>query len=223
MSLTRAPGLTRIASPSPFGVLARGSAGAPRVTTRGDFLCPGHARSESLFWLMATTSTTRCETRASGSGWLVRALDGLMCARSVSRTCQPSTRARWHVCPTCETRFMRHEEKETDVAMGSKLLELFSRDECDGAVLLSGDSDIAPAVRAATRLFPTKRVYSCFPYRRRSALLGTIVRKAFRVSLQRYGRFQLPDPVVLTSGLRIRRPAGRKKKLAMIWTVRGGR
>ncbi len=115
---------------------------------------------------------------------------------------------RWHVCPTCETRFMRHEEKETDVAMGSKLLELFSRDECDGAVLVSGDSDIAPAVRAATRLFPTKRVYSCFPYRRRSALLGTIVRKAFRVSLQRYGRFQLPDPVVLTSGLRIRRPAG---------------
>src|SRR5436305_1558399 len=43
-------------------------------------------------------------------------------------------------CPSCHTVFQRHEEKETDVALAAKLLEVFARDECDAAVLMTGDT-----------------------------------------------------------------------------------
>ena len=52
----------------------------------------------------------------------------------------------------------RHEEKETDVAIAVTLIELFLRDECDAAVLVTGESDIAPALRLAQRQFPGKAI-----------------------------------------------------------------
>lgn len=58
------------------------------------------------------------------------------------------------VCPNCGTRITRHEEKETDVAIAVKLMELFYADSCDTAVILTGDTDIAPAVRTIQRVFP---------------------------------------------------------------------
>src|SRR4051812_19600996 len=58
-----------------------------------------------------------------------------------------------------------HEEKETDVALGSKLLELFITDSCDRAVVITGDTDIAPAVRTAKRLFPAEDCLFRLPIR----------------------------------------------------------
>ncbi|HTY05645.1 MAG TPA: NYN domain-containing protein, partial [Gemmatimonadales bacterium] len=44
-------------------------------------------------------------------------------------------------CPSCGYQFKKHEEKETDVAIAVKLVELFSLDACDTAVLVTGDTD----------------------------------------------------------------------------------
>ncbi|MHC1725658.1 MAG: NYN domain-containing protein [Syntrophobacteraceae bacterium] len=63
-------------------------------------------------------------------------------------------------CPFCNKQIIRHEEKETDVAISVKLMELLFFDKCDTAVLMTGDTDLAPAVRTAKRLFPNKRI--CF-------------------------------------------------------------
>jgi len=65
--------------------------------------------------------------------------------------------------PKCGKVFFKHEEKETDVAIAVKLLEVFLRNECDTAVLVTGDTDLAPAVRTALSLFPNKRVLFAFP------------------------------------------------------------
>lgn len=68
--------------------------------------------------------------------------------------------------PKCNNAFVRYEEKETDVAIASKLLEIFFVNECDTAVLVTGDTDLAPAFRTANRLFPKKHML--FPIRERT-------------------------------------------------------
>src|ERR1044072_3066616 len=97
----------------------------------------------------------------------------------------------------------RHEEKETDVALGSRLLELFFTDRCDRAVIVTGDTDIAPAVRVAKRLFPKKTVAFAFPYDRKNEELAQLVTTSFHISKEAYAKHQFSDPYVTSGGLLI--------------------
>ena len=47
------------------------------------------------------------------------------------------------MCFKCGATFKRHEEKETDVAVAVKLMELFMLNACDTVVLVTGDTDLA--------------------------------------------------------------------------------
>jgi hypothetical protein len=117
-----------------------------------------------------------------------------------------SFKQKWILCPHCKQKIVRHEEKATDVAIAAKLLELLARDECDSIVLVTGDSDIAPAMRTAKALFPAKRLYCCFPYNRQSHELRGLAEKTFKISRQCHGRHQLPNPVISPGGRRISKP-----------------
>lgn len=109
-------------------------------------------------------------------------------------------------CEHCGANLKRHEEKETDVALGSRLLELFFNDSCDRAVLVTGDTDIAPAVRTAKRLFPQKNVSFAFPYDRKNEELAQLVPTSFHISKDAYIRHQLPDPYITRSGATVIKP-----------------
>jgi len=109
-------------------------------------------------------------------------------------------------CEDCRKKQGHYEEKETDVAISVKLIELFHNDACDVAVLVSGDTDLAPAVRAANRLFPSKLVCFAFPYKRKNEELAKLVPRSFRIKKERYASFQFPDPVVLAGGRGISKP-----------------
>jgi hypothetical protein len=109
-------------------------------------------------------------------------------------------------CPHCGRVNVRHEEKETDVAVAAKLLELFVTDECDSVVLVTGDTDVAPAVRTAARLFPQKRVCFAFPYRRKNKELAQLVKTCFHIKKEAYARFQFADPLRLPDGTSIVKP-----------------
>ena len=61
-------------------------------------------------------------------------------------------------CKRCGASWEGHEEKETDVNLALMLLELAYADGFDRALVLSADSDLAPAVRAVRRLFPEQEV-----------------------------------------------------------------
>ncbi|HUP60652.1 MAG TPA: NYN domain-containing protein [Thermoanaerobaculia bacterium] len=111
------------------------------------------------------------------------------------------------VCRQCGYKFQRAEEKETDVALAVTLLEILHRDECDTAVLITGDTDIAPAVRTASALFPLKRVCFAFPFGRKNKELAKLVSTSFRISKEAYASHQFADPVILKSGKVISKPA----------------
>lgn len=110
-------------------------------------------------------------------------------------------------CRTCRQNNKHYEEKETDVAISVSLLELLFKDAADTIVLVTGDTDLAPAVRTAQRLFPTKELCFAFPYKRQNSELQKMVRRHFKIKGREYVKHQLPDPVVLPSGRKISKPS----------------
>ena len=69
-------------------------------------------------------------------------------------------------CKKCRVKWKDHEEKETDVNIGIHMLREGYRDSCDHFLLISGDSDLTPAVRMIRDEFPKKTVKILLPYSR---------------------------------------------------------
>lgn len=66
------------------------------------------------------------------------------------------------------------EEKETDVAIGVALLEIFYNSDADCVFIMSGDTDIMPALRAARRMYSGCRIGSSHsPTKGRTTASGT--------------------------------------------------
>ena len=105
-----------------------------------------------------------------------------------------------------EEEIERFEEKETDVALGVKAMELLHLNACDTLVIVSGDTDFAPAIRTAKRVFPAVQVCVAFPHARFNAELQQIADFSFRIRAARYAEHQFPDPVRLSDGRVLRRP-----------------
>jgi len=100
----------------------------------------------------------------------------------------------------------RHEEKETDVAISVKILECLILDECDTIVILSGDTDIVPAIKTAKKLFPNKEIVFIFPYKRKNKEIKELVLKTFSIDKKKYVKHQFPEIVVSANGIRITKP-----------------
>jgi hypothetical protein len=109
-------------------------------------------------------------------------------------------------CRQCRSNFTSHEEKETDVAIATKLMELGHVGTSGVVVLITGDTDLAPAVKTATRLFAQMEVFFAFPYRRSNAELQRLKPRSFKITVRSYLTCQFPDPLDV-SGHSIPKPA----------------
>jgi hypothetical protein len=101
---------------------------------------------------------------------------------------------------------LKHEEKETDVSIAITLMEIFIKDLGDCAVIVSGDTDLSPAIRKCKSLFKKKKVIFAFPYRRKNKELLSLAPGSFSISKKQYIRHQFPNPVVLEDGRKIFKP-----------------
>jgi uncharacterized LabA/DUF88 family protein len=110
-------------------------------------------------------------------------------------------------CTSCGHTMLRHEEKETDVAMSLKLLEIFISGEADIAVMVTGDTDCAPSIRIAHQLFPGKKIGVAFPHNRKNRDLVNLADFSFNMSGKNYRNYQFTDPYTLADGRQIQKPA----------------
>lgn len=121
-------------------------------------------------------------------------------------------KAKTRRCHVCFAEWTAHEEKETDVNIALAMLDGAFRDRYDRALLFTGDSDLAPAVRLVLRDFPDKHVRIITPSRRAypfdlvQAAGGIATAKRLkRIHLE---RCLLPEVVIDSSGAIVaRRPA----------------
>lgn len=110
------------------------------------------------------------------------------------------------VCKKCSQTFNRREEKETDVAMATRMLELLFLDECDTIVLVTGDTDIVPAVKTAQKIFTNKEIVFMMPYKRHNKELANLVSRHFDISSSNYTKHQFPDPFITKKGKTVVKP-----------------
>ncbi|MCD9185990.1 MAG: NYN domain-containing protein [Pyrinomonadaceae bacterium] len=110
-------------------------------------------------------------------------------------------------CQKCNQTFNRREEKETDVAMSTRLLELLFLDKCDTIVLVTGDTDIVPAVKTVQNIFPKKEIIFMMPYKRHNKELANLVSKHFDISSNNYTKYQFADPYITKKGKSVIKPS----------------
>lgn len=109
-------------------------------------------------------------------------------------------------CHRCKSMILKHEEKETDVAIAVKLFEIFLTDACESAVIVSGDTDLSPAIKTCKTIFKDKKIIFAFPFARKNKELATLAPDSFSISKKQYIKHQLPDPVILKDGQKINKP-----------------
>jgi uncharacterized LabA/DUF88 family protein len=110
-------------------------------------------------------------------------------------------------CDSCRTWILKHEEKETDIAIAMRTVELLVQDRTDVAVIVSGDTDFSPVVHTCLRLYPAKSIVFAFPYARKNEELVKITKGSFSIRRKQYVKHQFPNPFVLPDGTEIHKPS----------------
>jgi uncharacterized LabA/DUF88 family protein len=71
-------------------------------------------------------------------------------------------------CQLCRKSYMSYEEKQTDVNIALNLFTQAILNEFDHAIIISGDTDLLPAVRSVQSIFPSKQIGVVIPIGRSS-------------------------------------------------------
>jgi uncharacterized LabA/DUF88 family protein len=112
---------------------------------------------------------------------------------------------------TGNKRYGTQEEKRTDVNIAIFMLDDAYRDMCDHFILLSGDSDLVPALNMVRLRFPEKKITVYVPSRSPVRGAAVEIRTAAHVNrtlpLNLLPKSQFPDRVPDGSGGFITRPA----------------
>jgi len=109
-------------------------------------------------------------------------------------------------CRACGATYERHSEKRTDVNIAAELLVDAHEDRFDMAILISGDNDLLPVVKALRSAFPKKRIRVAFPPKRHTNAMKQAANSHVYIGEPHLRDNQLPDEVTLPSGFVIRRP-----------------
>jgi uncharacterized LabA/DUF88 family protein len=150
--------------------------------------------------------TARAYGDSAGEGRQATYLDALANHSAKVRLVEGRFQEKPQGCLSCGARWITYEEKETDVNIAIAMLEGAVRDEYDSAILISGDSDLRPAVAAVKRICPEKRIIAAFPPRRHSMGLAQIVDGYVSISTTKVRNAQLPPKVVTARGVILERP-----------------
>lgn len=108
-------------------------------------------------------------------------------------------------CKKCGARWIHHEEKETDVDIAVHLVADALRDQFDRAIIISADSDLAPAIKIVRALAPRKRLMVAAPPGRFGHARD--LKPKLEITPGRLGRCLLPSQIALPTGALATRPA----------------
>lgn len=102
-------------------------------------------------------------------------------------------------CKRCKNSWPGNEEKMTDVNIAVTILTDALQDKYDTVILISGDSDLTPPLRALKQFYPDKKAIVAFPPNRTSFELKTIADASFTIGRKKLAMSQLDDSIA-TSG-----------------------
>ncbi len=95
----------------------------------------------------------------------------------------------------------------TDDAIATAVLMDAFSDSFDAAIIISGDSDLVPAVRAVRHAHPKKRILVAFPPKRVSKDLKKAASSVLHMNRTKIAAAQLPAEILKADGFVLKRPA----------------
>lgn len=110
-------------------------------------------------------------------------------------------------CLNCYRLYLSHEEKRTDVNMAIHLLLDAMNNKCDTFVIVSGDSDLIPAVQATKLHFPTKRIGVLIPVGRSANELKQVADFSKKIKESNLRASQFDNIVDIGNNIKLQRPA----------------
>ena len=106
-------------------------------------------------------------------------------------------------CPLCRNHFRTVEEKQTDVNIAIYLFRLAVSDSYDKAIIISGDTDLTPAVKAVQATFPTKQIGVVLPIGRASEDFKQTADFHYKMKEKHLMTSRFDDTVILADGSRL--------------------
>lgn len=98
-------------------------------------------------------------------------------------------------CGKCHSNWLESAEKKTDVSIATQMLIDAYEDNCEHFLVVSGDSDLVPAVEAIRNRFPNKEVSMFFPPNRYTRELHQKANRGNTISKRQLEAAQLPPTV----------------------------
>lgn len=111
---------------------------------------------------------------------------------------------------TGDRHFNKPEEKRTDVNIAIHMVSDALQNKCDRIILVSGDSDLVPALNMIKLNFPEKEIIVYIPAR--NAVRGAAVELRSSADKDKtlpnnlLSKSQLPNPVINGAGIKIEKP-----------------
>ena len=109
-------------------------------------------------------------------------------------------------CPRCQKYFQAREEKRTDVNIAIKLFQTAMDNSWDKALIISGDSDLIPAIEAIKSSYPLKRIGIVIPIGRRAEELKNVSDFYHKIKEKHLSSCQFPDKIEISGSQFILKP-----------------
>ncbi len=109
-------------------------------------------------------------------------------------------------CRRCGHSYPYSNEKMTDVNIATELLTDAFNDKYDTALLITGDSDLVPPMKAVHQNFANKRVMVGFPPARFNVNVKNSAKGSFMIGRSSLKHAQLPEQIVKVNGYVLNRP-----------------
>jgi uncharacterized LabA/DUF88 family protein len=111
-------------------------------------------------------------------------------------------------CRICRQTYQAYEEKQTDVNISVKLFQCAYQDSFDRGILITGDSDIIPAVKIVKETFPSKEIGLIIPIGRHAEEIKNECDFHMKLKEKHLKSSQFPDKIIIDaeSNIYLERP-----------------
>jgi uncharacterized LabA/DUF88 family protein len=109
-------------------------------------------------------------------------------------------------CKRCGHIWRTAKEKMTDVNIATSIIVDAYKDEYDMALLISGDSDLTPPIKAVHSLFKNKRVFIAFPPKRHNSSMAIVSKGSMIIGRKKLIDAQFNEEVMSKTGYKLKRP-----------------
>lgn len=95
----------------------------------------------------------------------------------------------------------------TDVNIATNIIVDAYKDNYDMALLISGDSDLVPPIRAVHENFPKKSIFVAFPPKRHNVTVANAAKGSMIIGRKKLVDSQLPDSITKRDGFILKKPS----------------